>query len=115
MQPTNRGILILLLTAPILAAAAWLPLLQWVALGYLLLVCLLIGLDWRMAEPITRRFDIRREHDQKLSLGADNPIKIFVRNRSGRGTAVWLRDEPPDACNISTRLLTGEVGPRRTW
>ena len=104
----------MLLTAPILAAA-WLPLMQWVAVGYLLLVCLMIGLDWRLAEPITRRFDIRREHDQKLSLGADNVIKIFVRNRGNRPTTIWLRDEPPDAFNISTRLLTGEVGPRRTW
>jgi uncharacterized protein (DUF58 family) len=115
MQPTNRGILILLLAAPIMAAGTWLPALQWVALGYLLLVSLLLWVDWRAAEPIHKRFDIRREHDQKLSLGADNPIKIFVRNRSGRGTAVWLRDEPPDTFNISTRLLAGEVGPRRTW
>ena len=115
MQPTNRGILILLLAAPILAAGTWLPLMQWLALVYVLLVCLLLGYDWITAEPIEKRFDIRREHDQKLSLGADNPIKIFVRNRSNRPAKVWLRDEPPDAFNVSERLLSSEIAPRRTW
>jgi uncharacterized protein (DUF58 family) len=115
MQPTNRGILILLLTAPILAAATWLPLMQWLALGYFVLVCLLIWFDWKTAEPIEKRFDIRREHDQKLSLGADNPIKVFVRNRSNRPASVWLRDEPPDEFNISERVLSSNIAPRRTW
>ncbi len=105
----------MLLAAPIMAAGIWLPLLQWVAVGYLLLAGLLIWFDWRTAEPIEKRFDIRREHDQKLSLGADNPIKIHIRNRSNRPAAVWLRDEPPDAFNISQRLLSGEIAPRRTW
>src|SRR5690606_28385062 len=109
MQPTNRGILILLLAAPIMAAGTWLPALQWVALGYLLLVGGLLWFDWRAAEPIEKRFDIRREHDQKLSLGADNPIKISIRNRSNRSVTVWLRDEPPDAFNISQRLLTSDI------
>ncbi len=116
MQPTNRGILILLLTASILAAGTWLPIMQWLALIYFALVCLLIWFDWKTAEPIEKRFDIRREHDQKLSLGADNPIKIFVRNRSrNRPAKVWLRDEPPDAFNISERLLSSDIAPRRTW
>lgn len=115
MHPTNRGILILLLTAPLLAAATWLPAMQWVALAYFVAVCFLLGLDWRTAESIQKRFDIRREHDQKLSLGADNPIKILVRNRGKRPAKVWLRDEPPDAFTISERLLAGEIAPRRTW
>ena len=115
MQPTNRGILILLFTAPILAAATWLPLMQWIAAAYFAVVCLLIGFDWKTAESIEKRFDIRREHDQKLSLGADNPIKIYVRNRSRRSATVWLRDEPPDAFTISERLLSGQIEPRRSW
>lgn len=115
MQPTNRGLLILLLTAPILAAATWLPPMQWLALAYLLIICLLMWFDWKTAESIEKRFDIRREHDQKLSLGADNPIKVFVRNRSNRSATVWLRDEPPDAFHISERLLNSEIAPRRTW
>lgn len=115
MQPTNRGILILLLAAPILAAATWLPLMRWVALAYALVVLGLFWLDWKTAESIQKRFDIRREHDQKLSLGADNPIKINIRNRSRRRVHVWLRDEPPDAFTISQRLQSGEIAPRKTW
>ncbi len=115
MHLTNRGIIIMLLAAPLLAAATWLPALQWLALAYLLVVCLLLAFDWKTAESIQNRFDIRREHDQKLSLGADNPIKIFIRNRSNRPATVWLRDEPPDAFTISERLLSGHIAPRRTW
>ena len=73
MQPTNRGILILLLTAPILAAATWLPLMRWIALAYFVIICLLIGFDWKTAESIQKRFDIRREHDQKLEPGGRQP------------------------------------------
>ena len=93
MQPTIRGIRILLLSAPILATATWLPIMQWLALVYFVLACLLIWFDWKTAEPIEKRFNVRREHDQKLSLGTDNPIKVFVRNRSNRPASVWLRDE----------------------
>jgi uncharacterized protein (DUF58 family) len=115
MLPTNRGILILLLTAPILAAATWLPLMRWVALAYAIVVLGLFWLDWKTADSIQKRFDIQREHDLKLSLGIDNLIKIHVRNRSKRNSKVWLRDEPPDTFTISQRLLTGEIAPRKTW
>ncbi|MCP4415124.1 MAG: DUF58 domain-containing protein [Chloroflexi bacterium] len=115
MQPTNRGILILLLATPILAAATWLPLLRWVALVYIVIVLGLFWLDWKTAASIQKRFDIQRTHDQKLSLGADNPINITIRNRSNRATTVWLRDEPPDDFTISQRLLSNEIGSRKTW
>ena len=84
MQITNRGIILLLLTALFLVTATWLPLMQWVALAYLLIAGLLIAFDWRTAESIQKRFDIRRAHDDKLSLGVDNAIRLHIRNRSSR-------------------------------
>ena len=114
MHLTNRGILLLLLTAPILAAGTWAAGLQWVALGYLLLVLILFWLDWRQAQPVDR-FEVTRTHDNRLSLGVDNSIHLAVRNRLNRPATFWLRDEPPDAFQIETRLHRGEIGPRQTW
>ncbi len=114
MLPTPRGILLLLLAAPILALGTWAPPLQWLALAYILLCLALFALDWRLAEPL-RRFEVSRGHDAKLNLGADNSIQLSVRNRSRRAATFWLRDEPPDAFQIETRLHTGTVAGQSTW
>jgi len=114
MQPTLRGVLLLLFVAPILAAGAIVPGLGWVGLGALAFVLALLWLDWRGAEP-SSRFEVTRLHDTKLSLGAENPIRVKVRSLRRRSTTFWLRDEPPDGFRVSERVLAGEVGPRRTW
>jgi len=115
MQLTTRGLILLFTVALIIAAGTWVPLLQWGAAGYLLLLLLLLLLDWRQAQPIDRHFNIQRLHDHKLSLGADNMIKLRIRNRSTRATTIWVRDEPPDAFRISERLLQATIPPRDTW
>ncbi len=114
MQPTLRGVLLLLLAAPLIAAEAVAAGLGWTALGMLALVLALLWLDWRSAGRITG-FEVTREHDTKLSLGADNPIRVKVRSLRRLATTFWLRDEPPDAFKVTARVLEGIVGPRRMW
>lgn len=116
MHISFRGVLLLLLAAPIMAAAVWLPVLLWVGLGYALLVLLLFVLDWRQAQPVTR-FEVRREHDNRLSLGAQNAIQLHMRNRSPRPAHLWLRDEPPEEFVIDEqeRILTAVLPPRSSW
>ncbi len=114
MQLTNRGILLLLLAAPLLAAGTWAASLQWIGGLFVLLFLALLALDWRLAEGISR-FEVGRSHDTKLSLGADNPIQVQVRNRSRRPASIWLRDEPPDQFKIETRILTAQIPARQTW
>jgi uncharacterized protein (DUF58 family) len=114
MIPTTRGVLLLLIAAPIIAAATWAPELEWVAGLYVLFVLVLLALDWRRAGDV-RRFEVSRQHDTKLSLGADNPIRLSVRNRNRRPATIWLRDEPPDAFRIETRILTGIVPAQSVW
>ncbi len=115
MALTNRGLLLLLLAAPIIAGGTWVPALQWVALIYVVVVLLIFGLDWREAQSLPKRFDIQRTHDNKLSLGADNPIFLSVRNRGTRPVNFWVRDEPPDEFEIEKRILHGRIPPRRIW
>ena len=56
-----------------------------------------------------------REHDTKLSLGAENPIRLCLRNRSWRGVSFTVRDEAPELFKIETRTMEGQVAPRGTW
>ncbi|MBI5963721.1 MAG: DUF58 domain-containing protein [Chloroflexi bacterium] len=114
MLPTTRGILILLLAAPIIALGVWLRGLEWIGWAYALLIVILFIVDWRMAGRVDR-FDVTRQHETKLSLGVQNPVTISVRNRFRRGTSFEVRDEAPEAFQIETRLLSGKVPPLETW
>jgi uncharacterized protein (DUF58 family) len=114
MHLTIRGVLLLLIAAPIIALGTWASALEWIAGLYILLNLALFVMDWRQAGRVSR-FEVSRQHDTKLSLGADNPIHLSVRNRSRRPATFWLRDEPPDKFKIDMRILTGVVPARRTW
>ncbi|MCP4540811.1 MAG: DUF58 domain-containing protein [Chloroflexi bacterium] len=116
MTLTVRSVLLLLMAAPIIAAGTWAPALEWVAGLYVLLTLTLFVLDYRLAGDADR-FQVSRQHDTKLSLGADNPIHLSVRNRSCRPATVWLRDEPPDAFKIKdqVRILGGTVPAQSAW
>jgi len=114
MYPTTLGLLLLLLAAPFLAAGTWVPALEWVAGLYFLLCLGLFALDFRQAGSI-RRFDISRQHEPRLSLGADNPVRLTVHNRGRRPATIWLRDEPPDASEIDSRVLSGMAPARGAW
>ena len=115
MSITNRGLLLLLITAPLLVASTWVDGFQLVAWGYTAVTLLLFILDWRLAQTVEKQFDTQRIHDQKLSLGSDNPIHIHIRNRNSRTVVVWMRDEPPDAFRIDQRLHHATIPPRQTW
>jgi len=114
MFPTTRALLLILFTAPIMALGAWLPFMEWVAWGYFIVLLSTMFIDWRMAGRIDQ-FELVREHDNKLSLGAENPIRVSLRNRSWRGVSFRVRDEAPELFKIETRTMEGQVAPRGTW
>ncbi|MEM7032146.1 MAG: DUF58 domain-containing protein [Chloroflexota bacterium] len=114
MHITSRGLLLLLLAAPVIALGTWIPFLEWGALLYVLLVILSFGLDWYLAENM-QRFEVERHHDIKLSLGAENPIRVTVRNRSRRAASIWLRDEPPDAFEVNQYIFSGTAFALGHW
>ena len=114
MLPTNRALLLVLIAAPIMALGAWLPFMEWIAWGYVVIVLSVFFIDWRMAGDI-KQFDLTRQHDTKLSLGAENPIRISLRNRSWRGISFTVRDEAPEQFKIETRTLEGQIAPRGEW
>ncbi|MHC1782456.1 MAG: DUF58 domain-containing protein [Anaerolineaceae bacterium] len=113
---TWRALLILMLAALLILGAAWLYTAGWLAIGYLLICCGLIWLDRRLAGKVSR-FQVERLHDNRLSLGAENQIRIQLLNRSPRAVKIWVRDEPPEAFRIdpNRRILSGIASARQTW
>jgi uncharacterized protein (DUF58 family) len=114
MLPATRALLLLLVSALIMALGAWIPFMEWIAWGYVVLVLSAMFIDWRVAGDI-KQFELRREHDNKLSLGAENPIRVSVRNRLWRRVSFTVRDEAPEQFKIETRTMDGQVSPRGTW
>ena len=114
MLPTFRALLLILIAAPIMALGAWIPFMEWVAWSYALFISAVMFIDWRMAGDI-QQFELRREHDNKLSLGAENPIRVSLRNRSWRRVSFTVRDEAPEQFKIEQRTMEGQVAPRGTW
>ncbi len=114
MLPTLRATVLLLFAAPLVALGTWAPVLEPIALLYILVMLVVLALDWRMAGPV-QRFQLSRQHDTKLSLGAENPVTLTLHNPLGRRLKFWLRDEPPEAFKIEQRLLEGEVEGHTAW
>lgn len=115
MQPTRRGLLLLLISAPLMAGGTWIPFLQWLGIGTIVFVLIAFYLDWQQAGEVNGRFQIKRIHDDKLSLGADNPVQLEIYNRSSRPMHIWVRDEPPDEFRISQRVFEADIAPRQTY
>lgn len=114
MIPTLRGVLLLLLIAPVIALGTWLVQIEWLALALLLAIVGVMLVDWREAGPVSG-FEVSRDHDTKLSLGADNPIHLRMRSLHRRPKVLTLRDEPPDDFVVDRRIVEGEVAARGTW
>ena len=109
MLPTPRAVIIALFAAPLIVLGTWLPGAQWLALGYFLLILGLLALDWRLAGNI-RSLEITRQHDNRLSLGAENPVTLRLTNRSMRPVTFTMRDEPPESFIVLTARFTSPSG-----
>jgi uncharacterized protein (DUF58 family) len=111
---TWRFLLLMLVAAPLIALSGWIAPLLPVVWAYVVAVLVLAVFDWRAAQSADR-FELRREHDRRLSLGAENLVRVHIRERGGRRTEVSLRDDPPDEfAVIGKRTLTGSVIGRGT-
>ena len=92
-MPTRRLFLALLLGAP-LGALGGLAASGAVALVGLALLAAVV--DWLLAGDASR-VTAQREVQEKLSLGAWNPVRLVIGNATGRGVRVEVRDvTPPD-------------------
>lgn len=109
MLITRRALLLLLLTAPLLAMGTVESRMLYVALGYLVLVVAMIAAD-RALSPQPAQFTLTRTNDARLSLGAANRVVVRVENTSARTVRAVARDEYPPQFR-SDRILLDSPAP----
>ncbi|PJF45507.1 MAG: hypothetical protein CUN48_18535, partial [Candidatus Thermofonsia Clade 3 bacterium] len=117
MQLTVRSWLLLMMTAPLIAGSGWLPPLLWAAGAWLLLAAALLIVDAQLM-PRANDWRLERRHDARLSLAAQNRIRIVIellpsRRTTLRPVPIWLRDTPPPTFRLDRPepLLTGVAPP----
>ncbi|MBX3063568.1 MAG: DUF58 domain-containing protein [Anaerolineae bacterium] len=91
---TPRWLVLALIIPLLLIAAESLPFLTVAALIYALALLLFTLLD-RRAAGAADQFVIRREHEEKLSLGVPNSIRLEINTSRLRTLELTLLDEPP--------------------
>ena len=111
MQLTRLGLLVLLCGVPIFAAgvtvagagvlgAAW--------MGVWVVVAVADSVLARRAA----RFEVSREVDDKLSLGAENSVALHLRSRCSRALRLAVKDTPPLAFDTPSRLRHATLPPQ---
>lgn len=110
MLPTPRLLALVLLAAPLIAGAAFVPFLSWVTVIYLLLVGGVLISDVLLS-PQPNQIEVERLHERRLSLGAPNLITILVTNTSPRPLRFTLRDEYPVEMPVDADVLAGVAEP----
>ena len=108
MLPTPRLLVLMLLGAVLVAGASFAQPLVWVSVAYFMALLGLVVADLLLS---TRpdQIDIERTTDPKLSLGADNLVRIALTNRSPRRVVFQLRDEYPYQFRVDQQLLAGTM------
>jgi uncharacterized protein (DUF58 family) len=86
------------------------PSILWLVALYdgLLFVLLLVDI-FTLPRPADLR--VERHHEEVLSLGATNLIRLIVSSRAARPLRVRLRDEPPPDCRVDRREFMLAVEP----
>src|SRR4051794_11044498 len=106
MLPTWRLLLVLLGPAVLLALGSLEPLFLPLAVLALLAVLVAVGVDWSLL-PRPAAISVQRRLEPRLSLGADNLIRLDVRNGAPRPLRFVLRDGTPRDCRASALYLSG--------
>jgi len=108
--PTPRLLFLVLLATPLIAGAAFVSFLNWIAVLYLLVVGGILVSDVLLS-PQPDQIEAERLHDTRFSLGADNLITILVTNTSAQPLRFTLRDEYPVELPVDRDLLSGVAEP----
>lgn len=119
MTPRLRLMALAALCGVPLLGSVWLPALG--LLGVVLTVGLAVAalLDLLLTPPLSQ-IEVAREVRDVLSVGARNPVTVWLRNRARRALTVVIHDEPPQPCAMfelpfSVELPPGVKASRTYW
>jgi uncharacterized protein (DUF58 family) len=108
MIPTLRFVLLLLLAVPLMALSGGAPVLAWAGLGWCALL-LAVGIADNRLSARAQRVLADRLLDRKLSLDADNRVRLRLENLSRWTASLTVKDDPPDDFRLSTREAQATV------
>ena len=103
---TRRALVMLLIVTASLILSSLASALLVVAATTALVVLAAFIVDWRIL-PGPRELEVHRQNEPRLSLGADNHVRVTVTNRSPRAVFVQVRDESPDSFGPQPLIMTG--------
>ncbi len=78
---------------PLALVPVWFDVL-WLVVGYDLLLVAAMLLDWAAVKRAAR-LRVRRVREERLSVGADNPVTLVLENHGASTLRVWARDAYP--------------------
>jgi uncharacterized protein (DUF58 family) len=87
------------------------PLFLGIAASLALALIATVAADFSLAVA-PNSIEVRRQHEPRLYLGADNRIDLMVVNRGPRSLSIRLRDTPPAAFRSDALFVAGEVAPK---
>lgn len=108
MQLTPRALILLLVGAIPLAASTLWPAALLAAIAYFAVLLGLLFAD-AAAGPQKSSFQLSRACDSKLSLAADNAVRIHLYNAGGRPAQVTVRDEFPAVFQTDAWQISAEA------
>lgn len=100
MTPRPMLLVFLALAGVPLVLGIWIPVAG--QAGAILTVAIIVAALVDIAiTPSLSQIEVRREVGEVLSVGARNPVKIWLRNRTRFAFVVEVHDEPPEPCAMS--------------
>lgn len=108
---TSRFAVYLALAGVPLAFSGLIPAAGWLGLVYVAAVFVAALTDWFLS-PERSAVDVERRCEDKLSIGAPNPVVISLQSRSKQPLDMIVRDEPPYLFKIDGNTSTVKLAPR---
>jgi uncharacterized protein (DUF58 family) len=110
MIPTPRFLIAFVLAAPLLVLGGLTTPIGLAGLGWGVFVLALLAADNRLSLR-AQRLQIERRVERKLSLGAENPVRLHLENLSRWNLRLTVKDDPPAEFLTPRRELRVALAP----
>ncbi len=105
MVPTPFFLIAFLFGVPLMALSGEVPVLGWLSVGWCAAITVLLVADNRLSRR-AHRVRVRRVLERKLSLGAENHVRLKVENLSRWTLRLVVKDDPPSHFHTPQRELS---------
>jgi uncharacterized protein (DUF58 family) len=107
---THRLITLIIIAAILIALGGLYPIFRWIGFIANLAILFAFVADWFFTPP-SSQIQARRICEEKLSLGAQNVIKLYFKNRSNMPVSLEVKDDIPHLFDISEDKFSIQLPP----